>query len=193
MQIAISEQTTGARLSEHAHPRPALRRVTGWLVGAGLIGIAAGVAGLLALAIGYRLPLLPLAAIFLAALALPLLQLSTLHPAITVYERGLWLKPLLWRGSWIPWGALTGLHDHTLIQRGKRTRWDQAREGHLITVEGALPPVYAVVGRMAGLGGRRAFGITAHSHTDYAALLSVIKRHLPRQKHNRAAQGDPIV
>ena len=180
-------QMTGARLSEHAHPRPALRRVTGWLVAAGLIGIVAGVAGLLALAIGYRLPLLALAAIFLAALAVPLLQLSALHPVITVYERGLWLKPLVWRGSWVPWDALTDLHDHTLIQRGKRTRWDASREGHLFTVRGALPPVYAVVGWAAGLGGRRAFGIAAHSHTAYAALLSAIKRHVPRQKHNRVA------
>ncbi len=186
MHIAESERT-GARLSEHAHPRPALRRVTGWLVAAGLIGIVVGVIGLLVLAIGYRLLLLALAAIFLAALAVPLLQLSALHPAITVYERGLWLKPLVWQGSWVPWDALTGLHDHTLIQRGKRTRWDTSREGHLITVTGALPVVYAVVGWMAGLGSRRAFGIAAHSHTDYAALLSAIKRHIPRQKHNRVA------
>ena len=126
MHIAESERT-GARLSEHAHPRPALRRVTGWLVTAGLIRHWVGVIGLLVLAIGYRLLLLALAAIFLAALAVPLL-LSALHPAITVYERGLWLKPLVWQGSWVPWDALTGLHDHTLIQRGKRTRWDTSRK-----------------------------------------------------------------
>ncbi|MEL7674931.1 MAG: hypothetical protein AAGU78_14420 [Chloroflexota bacterium] len=171
---------TGARLSDHPHPQPGLRRVTGWLVAAGLLGIAAGVAGLLALAIGYRLPLLPLAAVFLGALAAPLLLLSMLHPQVTVYERGLWLKPLIWRASWVPWGALAGLHDHTLIQRGKRTRWDRARDGHLITVAGALPPVYAVVGLMAGLGARRAFGVATHSHRDYPALLSAIRRHLPR-------------
>jgi len=172
-------QTTGAGLSTHAYPRPALRRVTGWLVGAGLAGIGFGVVGLLTLAIGYRLVLLPLAAFFLATLAAPLLLLSVLHPQITVYERGLWLKPLLWRGSWVPWEALTGLHDHTLIQRSRRTRWERPREGHLITVEGALPPVYSIVGWMGGLGNRRAFGIASHSHTDYAALRSAIRGHVP--------------
>lgn len=171
---------TGARLSDHPHPQPGLRRVTGWLIAAGLLGIVAGVVGLLALAIGYRLPLLPLAAIFLATLAAPLLLLSVLHPQVTVYEQGLWLKPLLWRGSWVTWSALAGLHDHTLIQRGQRTRWDRARDGHLITVAGALPPMYAIVGLMAGLGVRRAFGVATHSHRDYAALLGAIRRNLPR-------------
>lgn len=171
---------TGARLSDHPHPQPGLRRVTGWLIAAGLGGIALGAAGLLALAIGYRLPLLPLAAAFLGTLAAPLLLLSVLHPQITVFEQGLWLKPLLWRGSWLPWGALTGLHDHTLIQRDRRTRWERERNGYLITATGALPLVYAVVGLMAGLGARRAFGIAAHSHRDYPALLSAIRRHLPR-------------
>lgn len=175
-----STSTTGARRSEHAHPRPALRRITGWAVGAGLIGIALGVGGLLALGIGYRLPLMPLAAIFLALLAVPLLLLSVLHPHVTVYERGLWIKPLLWRGSWVPWEAITGLHEHTLIQREKRTRWDRAREGRIITVDQALPPVYAVVGVMAGLGWARGFGIASHSHQDYAGLLSAVRRHMPR-------------
>lgn len=178
--IAESELMTGAMLSEHPHPRPALRRVTGWLVGAGLAGIGFGVAGLLALAIGYRLLLLPLAAVFLATLAAPLLLLSVLHPHVTVYERGLWLKPLLWPASWVPWDALTGLHDHTLIQRSSRTRWERAREGHLITVAGALPPVYLVVGWMAGLGNKRAFGIASHSHTGYSALRSAIRQRAPR-------------
>jgi len=171
---------TGARLSDHPHPQPGLRRVTGWLIAAGLLGIAVGVAGLLALAIGYRLPLLPLAAIFLATLTVPLLLLSVLHPQVTVYEQGLWLKPLIWRGSWVPWSALTGLHDHTLIQRGQRTRWDRARDGHLITVAGALPLVYVVVSVMGGLGVRRAFGVATHSHRDYPALLGAIRRNLPR-------------
>jgi len=76
---------TGARLSDHAHPRPVLRRITGWLVAAGLVGIGFGIVGLLALGIGYGLPLMPLAAFFLATLAVPLLLLSVLHPHITVY------------------------------------------------------------------------------------------------------------
>lgn len=179
--MAQDNQLTGARLSDHPHPRPALRRVTGWLIAGGLAGIAVGIAGLLVLGIGYRLPLLVLAAVFLAGLAPPLLLLSALHPRITVYERGLWLQPLLWRGSWVPWDALAGIHDHTLIQRTRRTRWEREREGRLISVAHGLPPIYAVVGRMAGLGRRRAFGIASHSHCDYPALLAAIRRHMPRR------------
>ena len=105
MHIAESERT-GARLSEHAHPRPALRRVTGWLVTAGLIGIVVGVIGLLVLAIGYRLLLLALAAIFLAAgraaAAFSRCIRRSRSTARVVSSR--------WCGrKLVPWDALTGL------------------------------------------------------------------------------------
>src|SRR5690554_7296136 len=70
----------------------------------------------------------------------------------------------------------------------------QAREGHLITVAGALPAVYAVVGWMAGLGNRRAFGIASHSHREYAALRRVIRQHVPHsrsEEHTSELQSRP--
>lgn len=173
---------SGVPLSDHPYPRRAWRQLTGVLVAAGLAGIVFGVIGLLALGIGYGLPLLPLMAIFLAALAVPLLLLTVQHPRVTVYEDGLWLQPLVWRGHWVPWAAIASIEDHTLIRRGQARDRDTEHFGQLIVVEGALPPLSAIVGMMAGLGRVRAFGISTHSHADYPRLLNAIQRHKPRRR-----------
>ena len=172
---------SGDPLSDHPYPRRTWRRLTGWLAAAGLAGIVFGVIGLLALGIGYGLPLLLLMAFFLATLAVPLLLLTVLHPHITVYPDGLWLKPLVWRGTWVPWAAIASIEDHTLIRRGQQRDRDTEHFGQIIVVDGALPPLYAIVGMMAGLGRARAFGISTYSHTDYPRLLNAIQRHKPRQ------------
>lgn len=173
-------QPEGALIAEHPHPRPALRRITGWLLRLGLAGCAAGIAGLLLLAIIHALPLLGLMALFLAALALPLLQLAVLHPAITVYEDGLWLEPLVGPGVWVPWAAIERIEEHTLIRRGVEKDRQREHFGRLV-VAGGLPRLFAVVGGMAGLGWRvRAFGISTHSHVDYTDLLKTIQRHKGR-------------
>ncbi len=169
----------GARLAEHGYPHPALRPIMAGLIVFGLAGIAVSVIGLLALAIIYALPLLPLMAFFLATLAMPLLLLSVLHPHITVHEHGLWLKPLVWRGVWVPWEAIARIEDHTLIQRGKSKDRQREHFGQLIVVDAGLPGVYLVVGLMAGLGRVRAFGISTHGHTDYTALRNTIQRRKP--------------
>ncbi|MBN1202702.1 MAG: hypothetical protein JXJ20_12690 [Anaerolineae bacterium] len=170
----------GPPISDHPHPHSVLRRMTAVLVALGLIGDVVGVFGLLALGVGLALPLLPLMAFFLAALSIPLLLMTVLHPRITVYASGLWIKPLLWRGRWVAWDAVVQVADHTLIQRGQRTRWEKPRDGRLITVSGGLPPVFGIVGVMAGLGRVRAFGISTTSHVDYTTLLNAIQRHKRR-------------
>lgn len=180
------EQTSlaarGARIAEHPHPQPTLRRITAGLIALGLAGDALGVIGLLLLAVIYTLPLLGLMALILAGLSVPLIQLAIMHPRVTVYERGLWLEPLLWRGVWVPWAAIRRLEDHTLIRRGKEKDRQTEHFGQLIVVEGALPRVFAVVGGMAGSGwGTRAFGISTHSHVEYAALLKTIRRHITQK------------
>jgi hypothetical protein len=169
-------EVRGALISDHPHPRPALRQITAGLLALGLIGDAFGVVGLVVAGIGLGLPLLPLMAVFLAILAAPLVLLTVLHPRITVYECGLWVRPLLWRGCWIGWEAIARIEDHTLIQRSKRTRWEKTREGHLIVVDEGLPRAFEVVGIMGGLGRVRAFGIAMHSHVEYTALLNAIQR-----------------
>lgn len=170
----------GAWVADHPYPRPALRRLTGLVVTAGLAAAAFGVIGLVVVGVALGLPLLPVMALFLAVLIVPLLLLTVLHPAITVYERGLWLQPLVWRGVWLPWEAITRLEDHTLIRRGKEKDRHVEHFGKLIVVDDGLPRVYVVVGIMAGLGTARAFGISTLGHADYKALLNAIQRHKPR-------------
>jgi hypothetical protein len=166
----------GAVVSDHPHPRPALHSFTAILVAAGLAGNAFGVIGLLALSTGYRLPLLPLAAFFLAMLFPPLLLLTVLHPRVTVYENGLWIKPLLWRGCWVTWEAAARVEDHTLIQRGTSKERQHEHFGQLIVVDEGLTWPFLVVGIMAGLGRVRAFGISTHAHTGYQELRRAIMR-----------------
>lgn len=171
------EPAWGERLSDHPHPRPFLRRLTALLLALGIAGAVAGVVGLVALGVGYGLPLLPLGAIFLAALIVPLVQLTALHPRVTVYEGGLWVKPLLWRGCWVAWDAIDRLETHTLIRRGTTKAGQREFKGELVVVRRGLSWPFASVGFMAGLGWRtRAFGIAAHSHVDYARLRRAIKQ-----------------
>jgi hypothetical protein len=166
----------GALISDHPHPRPALRGLTAILLIAGLVGDVAGVIGLLAMSVIWGMPLLPLMAFFLA-LCLPLILLAVMHPRVTVYERGLWLQPLIGRGSWLTWDAITRIAAHTLIQRGVTKENQQEHFGQLIVVEHGLAWPYLVVGIMAGLGRVRAFGISTHGQRDYAALHRTIKRY----------------
>ena len=167
----------GALISDHPNPRPALRGLTAILVIAGLLGDVAGVIGLLAMSVILRLPLLPLMAFFLAMLCPPLVLLAVLHPRVTVYERGLWIEPLVGRGNWVPWDAVTRIAAHTLIQRGITKENQREHFGQLIIVENGLAWPFLVVGIMAGLGRVRAFGISTHGQQDYAGLHRTIKRY----------------
>lgn len=167
----------GALISDHPHPRPLLRRLTALALAAGIGGAVLGIAGLLMLGVGYGLPLLLLSVPFLAALLVPLLQLAVMHPQVTVYEGGLWLRPMLGRAIWLAWDDIARLADHTLIRRGQPRPRDREHFGQLVVVERGLPPVFLTVGWMAGLGWRvRAFGISTHSHTDYETLRQAIAR-----------------
>ncbi len=170
----------GALLSEHTHPRPRLRRLTGWLLALGLAGMAFGALGLFVFGLGYQMPLLLLAIPFLIVLGGPLVQLAVMHPHIRVYERGLWLKPLLWPPSWVDWEAIRSTEKHTLIRRGVQKEGQREHFGQLIVVERGLPWPYRVVAGMAGLGwDKHAFGISTYGHTDYKKLLNAIQRHKP--------------
>lgn len=168
----------GALVSDHPHPRPALRQITAGLAALGLAGNVFGVIGLLVLGAGYGLPMLALMAFFLAMLFPPLLLLTVLHPRITVYDNGLWIKPLLWHGCWVPWGAVVRVADHTLIQRGKTKERQTEHFGQLIVTSGGLTWPFLVVGIMGGLGRVRAFGISTHGHIEYHQLRDSILRHV---------------
>lgn len=172
--IPVLDDECGALISDHPHPRPALRQVTAGLAALGLIGNGIGVIGLTALGAIYNLPLLPLAAVFLLMLCPPLVLLTTLHPHVTVYENGLWVRPLLWRGCWITWNTILSVEDHTLIQRGTTKAHQMEHFGQIIVVQTGLSWPFLAVGIMAGLGRVRAFGISTHGHSDYETLRSAI-------------------
>ena len=171
----------GALLSDHPHPHPWQRTLTAWLVAAGLAGEVFGAIGLLVLAIGYDLPLMAIMIPFLLTLVPPLVMLSTLHPRVTVYEGGLWVQPLVWRGCWVPWDAVARVEDHTLIRRGKMKDRQREHFGQLIVVERGLTWPFAAVGLMSGLGWQtRAFGISTIAHVDYDGLKRAILREMAR-------------
>ncbi|MBN1680842.1 MAG: hypothetical protein JW966_11165 [Anaerolineae bacterium] len=168
---------TAGVVSDHTHPVPLLRWLTAILLALGIAGAGFGVVGLVVMGIWHGLPLLPVMAMFLVILSLPLVQLAVMHPRVTVYEDGLWLNPVLWRSSWIPWDAIGSVEKHTLIRHVVNKRGKLERDGRLIVAEG-LPWPYQIVSGMAGLGWRaRAFGIATNAHTDYPALLNAIQHH----------------
>lgn len=171
----------GALLSEHVHPRPRVRRLTEKLLALGLGGAVFGAFGLLAVGVAYRMPLLLLALPFFVALSVPLVQLAVMHPHIRVYERGLWLKPLLWPPSWVDWDAIVSVEKHTLIRHGVQKTGQREHFGQLIVVQEGLPWPYRAVAGMAGLGWRTyAFGISTYGHTDYKTLLNAIQHYKGR-------------
>ncbi len=187
-QTLPSEAVRGTMISDHPQPRPALRRLTAVALAVGIGGALLGIVGLLALGLGYGLPLLVLCVPFLATLLVPLVQLAVMHPQVTVYENGLWLRPMLGPGIWLPWDSLNRLTDHTLIRRGQARPRDREHFGQLIVVKRGLPPYFLAVGWLAGLGWRtRAFGISTHSHADYEALRRAIVRGM--QQRNIQAEG----
>lgn len=172
----------GTLLSEHPHPRPLQRRITALLLAVGLAGSVFGIMGLIVIGFAFGLYLLPLMAVFLLILTLPLIQLAVMHPQIVVYEHGLSVTPLLWRTSWITWDAITRVENHTLIRRIETKSGQLERDGRLIIVASGLPWPYQIIGGMAGHGWRtRAFGIATHAHRDYPAILNTIQHYKVRQ------------
>jgi hypothetical protein len=167
----------GELISDHPSPRPWQRGLTAILVVVGLAGILVAVTGALALSLIYGLPLLPLMAVFLLALVPPLLLPTVLHPRVTVYERGLWIKPVLWSGCWVAWEDIARLTDHTLIRRGTTKRGQIEHFGRLIVVDRGLSLPFLMVGIMAGLGRVRAFGISTLGQRDYEPLLKLMNNH----------------
>jgi hypothetical protein len=175
-----SHPLRGELISDHHSPRPWQRGLTAILVVLGLAGILIAVIGLLALSLIYGLLLLPLMAIFLLALVPPLLLPTVLHPRVTVFERGLWIMPVLWSGCWVDWEHITRVTDHTLIRRGTTKRGQIEHFGRLIVVDRGLSLPFLVVGIMAGLGRVRAFGISTLGQTEYERLRDTIERTHPQ-------------
>lgn len=183
------EPSRGAWISDHPHPRPAQRGLTAVLAALGMAGVLIAGTGVLALSAIYRLPLMPLMVIFLLALFPALLLLTVLHPRVTVYERGLWVKPLLWPGCWVAWDAISRIADHTLIRRGTTKAHQKEQFGQLIVVRRGLSIPFLAVGIMGGLGRVRAFGISTLSHREYETLVAAIRSSQDRLNSQETERG----
>jgi hypothetical protein len=176
-------------ISSHPRLNPGRQRFAGCMARLGLLGAGLGVVGLLAVGIGYGLPLLILMIPFLIGLSVPLLTLTSLHPAITIEDGGLRLTPLVWKSSFVGWQDVERLTTHTLLKPAPPERYQRRRKGAavhsghmLVARRGALPWHYCVVGVMAGFGWRPVFAVSNQTHTEYEKLHRELRQRLSSQE-----------
>lgn len=147
--------------------------------------VCAAVLGLIG-ASGY--PLMTLAAIFLALLALPVLQNTARAPDITLREDGLLLQPAVWRDRLVPWADVLALHeDPSLPPEGAEVYRKRAvgkkkyrpAAGKLLLLRG-LPLQYRLVGFFSGEGLHPVISVNTRSHADYDRLIAAIEKRVTR-------------
>lgn len=168
-------------ISNHPHPNAKTQRLIGWLAGLGLMGTVLGSIGLLILGFGYGLGLMVLMVPFLLGLSTPLFLITSLHPAITVEENGLRLKPLVFPASFVRWEAIQQITKHTLLKPpppSKLHRLTPHEGDMLLVLPNTLPWHYRMVGWMAGHGFTPVFAISNRTHVDYERLRDTVKKHL---------------
>lgn len=139
-----------------------------------LLAILSGAFGLLFL----------ISAAFTAALLIPLVLQSVLHPEIKLNADGLWLRPMLWREQFVPRQALLRCVPHPLISASEANaaleRWlfgrkHRRREGYAILVaRDALPLPYRLLARLANAPHAAAFAISNTTHRNYDELCQAI-------------------
>lgn len=167
-------------ISTHPHPQPRRQRLVEIIAALALLGVIIGTLGLLIIGIAYKLILMLLMIPFLLGLSASLLLLTSLHPQITVEEEGLWLKPLVFRRSFVQWQDLR-LVKHTLISPPPPSKFKtrEAQEGEMLQVPPSkLPKHYCIVGLIAGYGFTPIFAISNRTHLDYKILRDTLKKQL---------------
>lgn len=167
----------------YRYPSPLIRKTISRLLALALILMTLAIPLQVILAVLTPAPLCIGTALFTAILLIPLLMRTVLHPEIDVTGDGLILYPMLWPSQFVSWSALEGIVPHPLVfnddamgrvLHGKRYR---RREGIAVVVapEVGLVPAYRLVGNLAGVGNRPAFAISSTTHTDYDALVALIR------------------
>lgn len=175
-------------ISNHPHPNASTQRVVGCFAGLGIIFSGVGSLGLLIAGIAFGLPLLVIMIPFLIGLSLPLFQLTSLHPTITVEENGLRLNPLVFPSSFVAWDDLAEIREHTLIKPPAPSKIQkytkrEPHQGEMILAKiGKLPFHYRIVGLMSGQGFKPTFAISNRTHIEYKILRSEIKKHLSKSE-----------
>ena len=170
-------------LSQHHFPRPSLRRLISWLIGATIAVLFLLIVFQFALTLVFG-PIFLGGACFGAILLIPLLMRTVLHPEIDVYPNGLLLHPMLWPKQYITWDAIKGVVQHPLIYNdevlGRTLHGNnyQPHEGAVVLTSSAakLWFPYRITGGVAGAGLTLAFAISSTTHTNYAMLLKTIEQ-----------------
>jgi hypothetical protein len=163
------------------HPRlyPTRTRLIAWFA-AVLLGFAAlAIVAILIISILNVLPLLFITALFFTVLVTPVLLLTSLHPAIDVYEEGLQVTPLIWKSHFIPWESLSHLTRHRLLGPPPPERSGKKEVEGLMIVGDHGKWHFRVVGIFAGQRGKPVFAISDRTHQDYNKLRFNLKKSLP--------------
>jgi hypothetical protein len=173
-------------LSTHRHPRPRVSRAISWALVVGILLLLLAIPCQISFSAAYNSPLWIGTAIFTLILIIPVTIFLVLHPEIDVTAEGLRLNPTQSSSEFVPWNKIEGIVPHPLVfnddamgrvMHGKRYR---RREGIVVVVAAGarLSPAYNLVGGLAGVGNRAAFAISSTTHTDYEALVEVIRSHV---------------
>jgi hypothetical protein len=143
-----------------------------------------GCAALLGLIGAGGYPLMSLAAVFLALLALPVLQNTARSPDIVLREDGLLLRPAVWRERLVPWADIAAVKDDpSLPPEGaevyRRRAVGKAKyrpaAGRLLVLK-RMPPQYRLAGFFAGEGLHAVISVNTRSHPDYDRLMAAIEK-----------------
>jgi hypothetical protein len=173
-------------LSTHRHPRPFVRKIVAGALGGAILLMLFAIPCQMSFMAFFSAPLCIGTAVFTAIMLIPVCMFPVLHPEIEVTEDGLLLHPMLWPAQFVAWNKIEGIVPHPLVfnddamgrvLHGKRYR---RREGIAVVVarDARLTHVYRLVGNLAGVGNRPAFAISSTTHTDYTALVVVIRSHV---------------
>ncbi len=180
------------------HPSPTMSRIiqVGALAAAVIMLIAALLQVIIALTNapdGFVL-----IAIVTAILALPLLMLTALAPAVTVDAQGITVHPAVWKDRHIAWGDIQAVMEYPLLPAEDAEVLRRITVGRLKyrTAQGimliipSLPPQYRIAGFLAGVHARPIIAITNRAHTDYETLVETILSNTDPTIHDEALKQE---
>ena len=174
------------------HPKPALSRIIQY--GALAAAIVLLVTALLQIVIA--LTDAPdgfiLIAFVTALLALPLLMLTVVAPAVTVKDEGISIHPSIWKEHHIAWSEIQSVKIYPLLPAEDAEVTRKITVGRLKyrTAQGimlvipALPVQYRIAGFLAGERAKPIIALTNRAHADYETLVKLILIHTDPSIHD---------
>ncbi|MBC7871868.1 MAG: hypothetical protein H7Y09_13575 [Chitinophagaceae bacterium] len=170
----------------HIHPKPTLNRAIhyGAMVAVVLLVLSAPLQVLLTL-LGAPGGLFILSAFFTLILALPVLMLTAIAPAVTVSDEGITLKPTIWKTRFVSWSDVQAVKPFPLLpspdseinrKAGVGRKNYRPAEGIMLVIP-SLPLQYRIGGFFAGERAAPIIALTNRAHTDYDKLVKTIGSH----------------